>query len=168
MNKTKQLISLQRAKDIIECYGGKAENWPDNEREAMRVLVQQSDELQASCREVQMLDDMLLEAKRDERSVTSDAVLQLQNRIMRDLPRTGRGFNNVRMKGAIAASIVAVLFSFSLLFQPPTQQPNTEVSQTFNAWAWDEVTGESDAEVNVSDDEDIFPLVSLAEPELLS
>lgn len=168
MNTTKQLISLQRAKDIIECYGGNAKDWPDNEREALSALVQQSEELQASCRDAKMLDDMLLEGKCNEAPVTSDAVLQLQDRIMSELPETDRRFNKIRIKGAIAASIVAVLFSFSLFFQSPTQQHNAEVSQAFNSWAWDEVDGEPDADSNVSEDEDIFPLVSLAEPDLLS
>ncbi|WP_031433931.1 hypothetical protein [Methylomarinum vadi] len=55
------MITIERARQIIECYGGNPNRWPETERAAMQRLLSNHQDLQELQRQAMQLDERLLE-----------------------------------------------------------------------------------------------------------
>lgn len=160
--KTVKLVSPDRVKRILECYGSNPEAWPDDEKVAALSLIQHSGELQDLQQQTAELDNLLKSAD-SAVTVNEGASNELLNKIVNVLPEQDRKpdtrFVNQSSKsnksffdlnhslGAIAASLAVVAISMSIVTLSPnnikTESSVASSQSVLDEWMWEQVTGES-------------------------
>lgn len=171
VNTLNRLVSPQRVKTILECYGADPAAWPEGERQAARALLERNHELQA-LRDQAMQLDAAIHALGQSRRPAPEHISALTERIMRALPgqtlpppRSGHRRALGWLTGMAAGLAMAGLLFFAQ--QSGTRQDKvlSPLAQAdaradiFYDWAWEDVTGESVADDTT--DGDIFPLYAL-------
>lgn len=58
-SKTAKLVNHQRVIELLECYGGSADAWPEEERAAASALIKGTADLQQRQRDAQQLDEAM-------------------------------------------------------------------------------------------------------------
>jgi hypothetical protein len=146
--------SFERARQILEIYGGDPTVWPEHERQAMQQVINTSKELQALQQQAMELDALIDQA---DTSPAGDPVgeQQLMERILRDLPEQAANVTDLQqlprrqnraaklrlpaMLSAVAASVIV----FMVVLQQPDSvlQPDaTPAQEAFEQWAWADIT----------------------------
>jgi len=134
-----KLISIERVKTLLDCYGGDPAAWPEAEQSAAIALLNQSDELQRYQREAQELDGRLNSILSDDSSEVPDFLLAS---LMTDLPPqeqlSAKNFDGAWLYkvGGIAALLV-ITFSIVLM----SDRPGTVEQEVaaFDQWAMAEM-----------------------------
>ena len=176
--KTSKLVSPERAKDIIECYGADSSAWPADEKTSALSVIQHSSELQALLQETKQLD-RLLDAGKLHETESEDTNKRLLSNIVNNLPEQEKHpkpeyrnttqkqrqsfLNSNRWIGAIAASVAVFVISLSIVeLSPVNVDPsNTKVAQlVLDEWMWEDVTGEA-----MTEEEDPLTMLALLELE---
>ncbi len=93
------MISVDRAKKIIQCYGGLSRAWPERERKDMLQLLLDSKSLTDMRQEALVLDSFigLAEQKADDLNDRQSEQI-CADRILANLPEQRRKIESIRMK----------------------------------------------------------------------
>ena len=183
---TTRLVTQNRLKELLECYGSSSSFWPAEERQAALNLLNGSPELITQQSQIQSLDKLLMEYRNlESNSIDQRAVQSLQQRIMSQLPEQELPESNTDdidrptlypyrfrfLAGSIAASILVASLSLGVIHQlyppenNPTIQPSAEIaSNAFSQWAWEDITGESIEPESENDPTTLYALVALEFP----
>jgi hypothetical protein len=143
-SKTAKLVNKQRVIEILESYGGDANNWPEEERAAASAIIKGSAELQRCQDEARRLDTLMGMAEVNQ-SFTKRPDPAVVANIVNALPEQAAGdtvdFNVYRDKGyrekqaqpksaqrpkrwwtyGAAAAAAVVFLSVGLVLQQPSQ-----------------------------------------------
>lgn len=177
---TVKLISPERVKAILDCYGSDPAAWPQDEKVAALTLIQHSSELRDLQLEAAKLDRLLSEEAAMEPGLDQAASEDLINEIIDKLPEqekkrnpqfinrdsgsTRSLFDWNRTFGAIAASIAVAAISLSIFtISPESVKPVSSVAASqieLDNWMWEQVAGES-----VDDSEEPMSMMALLELE---
>ena len=155
--KKAKLVSIERAEQLIDCYGANTQAWPEDERVAATSLIQASSELQQQLQNAQQLDDSL-----NSKDLISSDNAALAKRILKQLPdQTTTKFTSTthnhavwKKTGMIAAGFMLLIVSFFTI-QSPNQalNPTPVVAQNeLDQWLWDEISNNN---TETEDDEDL-------------
>lgn len=177
-SKTAKLISPERVREILDCYGADPESWPDDERTTALALIQNSTQLKNLQTEARQLDRYLTGGDIMQRA-GKPVDMNLVSRITANLPaqdKPGQSVvqnNRAALKrslfdfsswtGMIAASIAvfAITVSIMELQSSSGARQQSDVSQAeLDYWMWQQVTGEVENE-----DEEPLTMMVLFEPE---
>ena len=157
-SKTAKLISPERVRKLLECYGANAQAWPEDERASALALIQHSSELQ-NLRQQAHAFDVVLSAGDNRSRIDAPADPKLVARIVDGLPEQDRaasgskrnrlglaGLTDSRSLLSLAAATAAVfVISLSIMnihtSSLPREQP-ARVSAELDDWMWEQVTGE--------------------------
>lgn len=161
-SKTAKLISPERARVLLECYGADARAWPDDERASASALIQHSAQLRELQQQARSLDDVLKTGGDQSPPLNEPADPALVARIVDNLPPqdrsgstiqrsgfgfAGKGFNHPRSFLSLAAAAAAVLVISMSIVNLHTlsvnRKPPAQVSAELDDWMWQQVTGES-------------------------
>jgi len=191
-SKTAKLVNEQRVIELLDCYGGDAANWPEEERTAASALIKSTPGLQQRQREAQQLDELMAVAeakpglnRRADPAVAAgimDALPQqppappidLGDYASRKSSRLSQGRRWWVSYSAVAAAAVMVLAVGVMLKFPvqptiPTDSGlvrSAAVSQDeLDAWLWQQATGEDEMALNGEQGES-GPMTFLAMVEL--
>lgn len=160
--KTAKLISPERVKRILECYGSNPETWPEDEKVAALSLIQHSRELHDLQQQTAELDNLLKSADSVVAINDEPGSDELLNKIVNALPEQDRKpdprfanhlpnskksfFDLNHSLGAIAASLAVVAISMSIVTLSPTNiNPEASVASSqsvLDEWMWEQVMGE--------------------------
>jgi hypothetical protein len=154
MSDEKQIISEERARALLEAYGGNPDAWPAEQRQAMSARIAASAELQRARAGHRQLDG-LLENDRAAAAIDHAGSSDLAARILAQLPdqpwsssASGRGWLN-RLRWPLtqplwaAATAVAVIVGLVMLQTAPGPSSERSPSMAFEEWAWQDITGQS-------------------------
>jgi hypothetical protein len=176
-SKTAKLISPERARALLECYGADARAWPEDERASASALIHHSAELRELQQQARSLDDVLKTTEDQFPLLKEPADPTLVARIVDNLPpqdrsgggmtRSGsryanKGFNHPRSFLSLAAAAAAVLvISMSIVnlhTLPVNRKQPAPVASELDDWMWEQVTGES-----LDDNEEPLTFMALLE-----
>ena len=153
------LVTPQRVKELLDCYGGSPEAWPEEERSAALASLDGSSELQARREEARLLDQAMnfpasmtaaapeqtadLAARILDHLPAQDAPRQQTPR--RDRPVVSRlalfdriwGWPAVALGAAAAAALVITLLSPQPVTAP--HRPLGTAANDFDDWVWAQV-----------------------------
>lgn len=157
-----KLVTPQRVKELLDCYGGSPEAWPEEERTAALALLDSSSELQTRREEARLLDQAMnippsMTATASEH--TADLAARILDRLpaqdvpgqqtpQRDGPVVGRSALFDRVWGwpavALGAAAAAALMIALLAPQPLTEphRPIVTAANDFDDWVWAQVLDE--------------------------
>lgn len=163
--KTVKLISPERVKQILKCYGANPQSWPADEKLAALTLIQHSAELRELQQQTVQFDKLLLSADTAlniEETVDRDLLDRIVNSLpeqekkphpdfVNRLPAERKSFLDFsRSLGAIAASLAVVAISLSIVSISPTNiKPVSSVASAqsvLDEWMWEQVVGEQQSE----------------------
>lgn len=191
---TTKLVTNNRLRQLIDCYGSESTCWPENERQAALSLLKGSPELRHYRDDARRLDTILEQLKvQENNTINTDATQSLQQRIMHGLPEqqstSSKDYvdeqpateNTVTVQhtgssrfwiGSIAASLFIISLSAGIIHQlmSPGQKivnpPNNtlQVDNEFAQWAWEDITGESLVEETDNDPGTLLAMVELELP----
>jgi hypothetical protein len=171
--KTKKLISPERAKEIIDCYGANSDFWPIDEKDAALSLIQHSEELRNHHQGADKLDQLLASS-----NLKIDASnVDLQKRIVESLPEQDKASNPLysnhstpnkapafvanKWVGMVAASIVVVVMSMSIVELRPVsieRDSSSIIKIELESWMWEQVAEETE-----NDDEEPLSMMAFLE-----
>ena len=164
--KTLKLVSPERVRRILECYGANPDSWPMDEKVAALSLIQNSNELQALQQEAAEFDKLLKDTESE--FVSDEATTRsLVDRVVSALPeqdsKSNPDFVNLqsgghksffdlnRTLGAIAASIAVVAISLSIATITPDSAKPVSIATTsqseLDVWMWEQVVGDTTDEI---------------------
>jgi hypothetical protein len=193
-SKTAKLVNHQRVIELLECYGGDAANWPEEERAAASALIKGSAELQQRQRDARQLDEAMdmaavqasFTARPDAATVaniiaalpeqTTDNTTRLSDFREQQANKHGTKRNMGWWTYGAAAAAVMVL-AIGILVRQPSQplQPSTtqplmtaEASQQeLDQWMWQEATGlDEEPALDATADDADAPITFMAMVEL--
>ena len=194
-SKTAKLVNEQRVIELLECYGGDADNWPEEERTAANAMIRNSAQLQHRQREASRLDEMMA-ATEVKASLSARPDPATVARIINALPEQADSntttLSDYRAKtahkraakrnkgwwtyGTAAAAAVMVLTVGIMLRQPlqpiqPTAITAAVAQQELDQWMWQEATGrlagEPTAELAPEDADSTITFLAMVELDLL-
>ena len=159
---TVKLISPERVKTILDCYGSNPDAWPEDEKVAALSLIQHSSELRELQQEAVKLDGFLSEAVNElnldggdsntilgkiVNSLPEQAGVQHPQFVNRDTGGKNSLFDWNKTLGTIAASVAVVAISLSIFnITPDSVKPVSSVAASqveLDNWMWEQVVGES-------------------------
>ncbi len=168
INDPVKLVTPQRVKQLLDCYGGSPQAWPEEERAAALALLESSTELQRLQKEALILDQAmnLTEAA----APTAEPTADLAQKILGQLPaqdsahqpnhvgrhKPGRDqrrpysritlFNRIWVwPGVAVCGAAAVALAIALWSPQPVIEPKyrlTTAANDFDDWVWEEVLDE--------------------------
>jgi hypothetical protein len=174
---TTKLISPERVKALLECYGADANAWPDDERASAQALIQHSDELQALRKQERELDELLLSGN-DASAGQAPADSALVARIVDNLPEQKPSAKGARPHAsryrtsalnhprnwlslaAAAATVFVISVAIMDLESTSVSQQPAPVTAEMDEWMWEQVTGDP-----LDDEEEPMTFMSLVEME---
>ena len=148
-----KLISPERVKTLLECYGADPANWPQDERSAALSLLNQSSDLQAQQQEAGRLDNLLRQTPQD-LPLSDDDSTVLVSRIVDQLPDQAvqPESHSHRTHWSIAAAAAILLLATPVIIQMQSVQPEQPPEQLaladYELWLWEDVTGDAIAKDN--------------------
>lgn len=137
-----KLITAQRVYELLDCYGANANRWPEDERAAALVMIQNKPDLNSKFQDAHVLDvAMGLEKEPNIREQTVDQVVvgRIVNHLPEQLPadvtfiHLSKKFNTIKnywFHFGAAAAVVAVSISSFLFIQQRDVQQQTSISAT--------------------------------------
>jgi hypothetical protein len=190
INDPVKLVTPQRVEQLLDCYGGSPQAWPEEERAAALALLESSTELQRLRKEALILDRAmnLTEAA----APTAEPTADLAQKILGQLPaqdsahqpnHVGRHkpgqdqrrpysritlFNRIWVwPGVAVCGAAAVALAIALWSPQPVIEPKyrlTTAANDFDDWVWEEVLDQT-PEYPISPWDS--GLVTLLDPELV-
>jgi hypothetical protein len=187
-----RVVTNERVKELLDCYGGSPQAWPEEERAAAWALLKNSTELQR-LREEALLLDQALDLPRSARGgTTTEATADLAKKILSQLPGTGlarqpnrtdrpisrpdqrRSLSRATLfnrswiwAGVAVCGVAAVALMIALLSPQPVIERQirvTTAANDFEDWVWEEVLDQTPEDLISRSDSD---LVTYLEPELV-
>lgn len=187
-----RVVTHQRVKELLDCYGGSPQAWPEQERAAAWALLKSSTELQRLREEALSLDQALDLPRRARGATTTEATADLAKKILGQLPGPGlarqpnqtdrhisrpdqpRAFSRVTLlnrswvwAGVAVCGVAAVALTITLLSPQPVIERQIRVTiaaNDFEDWVWEEVLDQTPEDPIGRSDSD---LVTYLEPELV-
>jgi hypothetical protein len=187
-----KVVTHQRVKELLDCYGGSSQAWPEQERAAAWALLESSTELQRLREEALLLDQALNLPRRAGMATTTAATADLARKILGQLPEAGltrqpnqtdrhisrpdqhRALSWATLlnwswvwAGVAVGAAAAVALVITLLPPQPVidrQVRVTTAANDFEDWVWEEVLDQTPEDPISRSDSD---LVTLLEPELV-
>lgn len=166
-----KLVTPQRVKELLDCYGSSPEAWPESERATALALLDGSSELQAQREQARLLDQALnLQACGT--TALSERTAALAKRILDQLgtqdtppvqPQGDRAPLLSRVwiwPTAALASVAGIALAMVLWSTQPVTEPHYRVvtaANDFDNWVWTEVL--DDAPVDPRWDNDLSLLL---------
>ena len=151
-----KLVTPQRVKELLDCYGGSPDAWPEEERTAALALLDSSSELQTWLEQARLLDQAMnlptgMTGCAPEQTADLSArildQLPAQDTPRQQTPRRGRlvvsrpalfhriwGWPAVTLGAAAAAALVIALLSPQPFTEP--QRPIVTATNGFDDWVW--------------------------------
>lgn len=119
------MISVDRAKRIIQCYGGRSQGWPELERQDMLQLLLDSKSLTDIQQQALVLDDVIsIAEQKKEQLIDRGLDQQCADRILMSLPEQQRKIEHIAMsflplklnfRANLATAILVVLVAVFVL-----------------------------------------------------
>ncbi len=188
-----KVVTHQRVKELLNCYGGSSQAWPQQERAAAWALLENSTELQRLREEALLLDQALNLPQSARMATTTEPTADLARKILGRLSEPGlarqpnqtdrhirqshqhRAFSRVTLlnrswvwAGVAVCGAAAVALVITLLLPQPVierQVRLTTAANDFEDWVWEEVLDQTPEDPISQSDSD---LVTLLEPELVA
>ncbi len=185
------VVTHQRVKELLDCYGGWPQAWPEQERAAAWALLKSSTELQRLREEALVLDKALNLPSSARVATTTEATAALARKILGELPEPGLArqpnqtdahisrsdrhralswtwlsrswpWVGVAMCGVAAAALVITLLSPQPIVE--RQVRVTTAANDFEDWVWEEVLDQTPEDPISGSDSD---LLAILQPELV-
>jgi hypothetical protein len=192
-SKTAKLVNHQRVIELLECYGGNADNWPDEERSAASALIKGSADLQQRQHDAQQLDEAM-DMAAVQASFTARPDSATMANILDALPEqtasntthisdfreqqaNKRGTKRNMGWWTYGAAAAVMVLAIGILLKQPSQplQPSTTqplltagvTQQELDNWMWQEATGlDEEPALDATVDDADAPITFMAMVEL--